>query len=128
MKTDILGLILLFMLIAGILFIAFGQITVRKLRNNPETRDALGFDYVSGRDIINVAIALSWPVSWVRRLRTTKLSFFYADPDALQKYTTIFDRCLARTFYWIMTGSVLALLLLMLADSLGAFGPVHSSG
>ena len=61
MKTDILGLILLFLLLAGILFIAFGQITVRKLRNNPETRNALGFDYVSGRDIINVALALSWP-------------------------------------------------------------------
>jgi len=41
--------------IAGFLFVLFGQITVRKLRKNPATKNELGVEFLSGWDIINVA-------------------------------------------------------------------------
>ena len=121
METDIFGVILLLFFISSILLILFGQVTVRRLRKNPETMSLLGFDYVSGRDIFSVAQALSWPLWMTRKLKQSKLSFFFADPDLLLQHTTKFDRILARLFYWTMIVTVVSLLLLMLADSLGAF-------
>jgi len=43
--------------VAWILFIIFGQVTVRKLRKNPETKHELGIEFASGWDIFNVASA-----------------------------------------------------------------------
>ncbi len=45
--------------IGCILFVIFGLVTVRKLRKNPETKHALGIEFASGWDILNVAGALS---------------------------------------------------------------------
>jgi len=114
MKTDIFGVILLFFFISFILLILFGQVTVRRLRKNPETMTSLGFEYVSGRDIFSVAQALSWPLWMARKLKQSKLSFFFADPDVLLQHTTKFDRFLARLFYWTMIGSVVSIFLFML--------------
>lgn len=47
--------------ITSVLFVIFGQVTVRKLRKNPETRHELGIGFASGWDITNVAQALSLP-------------------------------------------------------------------
>ena len=45
--------------VACILFVIFGQVTVRKLRKNPETKHELGLEFAGGWDILNVAQALS---------------------------------------------------------------------
>ena len=111
LDLKIFGIILGFGFVSMILFLAFGEITVRRLRKNPETLNDLGFDYISGRDIINVAQALSLPITLVRKLRTTKLSFLYADPDILVRHTSLFDRILARLFYWTFAGSGISIII-----------------
>ena len=67
--STLLGITSGFMLIGLILFIMFGQITVRKLRKYPETINALGTEFASGWDIINVAQALAIPKSWARKIK-----------------------------------------------------------
>lgn len=47
--------------ITGILYVLFGQVTVRKLRKNTETKDYLGLELSSGWDILNVASAICRP-------------------------------------------------------------------
>ena len=115
-KLEIFGIIWCALLAAAIFYVLFGQITVRKLRKNPETKDELGMDFVSGRDIINVAQALAIPAGIIRKLRTTKLAFLYADPDILIKHTTKFDRVLARIFYWTLLCSGFSMLIFSLVD------------
>lgn len=120
-KLEIFSIFLLLVFITSILLVAFGQITVRRLRKNPEIRSALGFEYVSGRDIFNVAQALGLPIGVIRKLRTTKLAFLYADPDVLVRYTSKFDRILGRLFFWsYATTGILGILFLVL-NSLGVF-------
>ena len=90
------------MLISWVLFVIFGQVTVRKLRKNPETRQALGLEFASGWDILNVAQALSIPKTIAQKLRHKSEAMglgLEADPDLLYQYTTVFDRVLARLFY-----------------------------
>ncbi|MCF6211367.1 MAG: hypothetical protein L3J88_06610 [Gammaproteobacteria bacterium] len=101
--------------ISCILFVIFGQVTVRKLRKNPETKRALGIEFASGWDILNVAQALSLPKSVAQRIRRNSMGF-EADPDLLYKYTTVFDRVLARVFYTLFALSGFALILLMVLD------------
>ncbi len=50
MKPDtiIVGIIIILTFITCILFVLFGQITVRKLRKNPETKNHLGVQFVHG--------------------------------------------------------------------------------
>ncbi len=55
-------------LIACILFVIFGQITVRKLRKIPETKLVLGIELLSGWDIINVATVLALPKGYARKI------------------------------------------------------------
>jgi len=62
-----------------VFFILFGQITVRKLRKNPDTKERLGIEFISGWDIINVAQALSIPRAWRRKLKSSPLSALYAN-------------------------------------------------
>ena len=110
------------MLLALILYIIFGQISARKLRNNPETKDALGIEFISGWDIINVAQALSIPKAWGRKLSHSPLSSLYANSEILHKHTTWFDRLLAALFYWLFTLSGLAMITLVALDGIGLFG------
>lgn len=80
------------MLLAAILSVAFGQITVRKLRKNPTTKDVLGFEFVSGWDILNVAGSLSTP-KWLReKFAASPLSHLTANYQALYENTSKFDR------------------------------------
>jgi len=97
----------------AILYVVFGEVTVRRLRKNPETKDALGFDFVGrGRDIVSVALALALPRALNRRVRRSKLDFMFADADAIYPYTNLFDRILARIFAYmfIITGIGLVLI------------------
>ena len=106
---------------AAVLFVVFGQIIARKLRKNPDTKERLGIEFISGWDIINVAQALSIPKAWRRKLESSPLSELYANSEILYEHTTRTDRILAATFYWLLTISGLTMIMLVILDSLGLF-------
>jgi len=109
------------------LYIIFGQVTVRKLRKNPATKHALGIEFASGWDIVNVAGALALPKMVAQKIKRNSVSMglgqgFEADPNLLYKHTTRFDRLLARLFYWSWASSGFGLIALTLAYFLFGFG------
>ncbi|MCF6364279.1 MAG: hypothetical protein L3J88_13245 [Gammaproteobacteria bacterium] len=106
-RAVFVGILIAFVFIVMIFFILFGQITVRKLRKNPETKQALGIEFASGLDILNVAQALTLPKSVAQKIRNNPTGALHADPDLLYKYTTLLDRILARVFYalFVLTGT-----------------------
>ena len=107
------------MLIAAILYVLFGQITVRKLRKKPELKNELGFEFVSGWDILNVAGALSTP-KWLReKFATSRLSGLAANYQLLYENTSKFDRVLARIFWFFYIVSVVLMLIFIAANSIG---------
>lgn len=120
-ESSLFTVVLISTFIALILYLIFGQTTVRRLRKNPETKTALGTEFVSGWDIINVAQALAIPRSWAHKLQKSPLSALYANVDLLYKYTSKFDRVLAFIFYWLLMFSGLSGILLVLLDTLGVF-------
>lgn len=114
------GFIMLIMILTvGPLFVAFGQITVRKLRKNPETKYPLGLEFSSGWDILNVAEALSMSEWMYKRCRKSKLSFLLADAEVLYKHTTRFDRVLARTFWFSYVISATFIIAVMVMNFIG---------
>lgn len=116
----LLAIIFSVQLIALILFVVFGEMTVRKLRKNPATKDALGIEFISGWDILNVASALALPKKVTHILKNSPLSVMRADPDVLYKYTTQFDRILAKIIYSLLASTVLAMLILIFLNKIGA--------
>lgn len=98
--------------VVAILYVVFGEITVRRLRKNPETKEALGLDFVGGRDIVSVAIALSVPRRLNRKARRSKIYFMFADADVLYQYTNPVDRVLARLFTSLFVFTGVGLLLI----------------
>ncbi|BBA35304.1 uncharacterized protein sS8_3366 [Methylocaldum marinum] len=104
-----------------ILLVVFGQVTVRKLRKNPNTKGRLGVEFVSGYDIFNVASALSAPKWFRERASRSTLSFLAADYQTLYENTSLFDRILARVFWGVSTASVSTMILLMILDKIGIF-------
>ena len=58
------GIAFAVLLIAWILYLIFGQITVRKLERDAEVKARLGFEVISGWWIFNVAEALVLPESF----------------------------------------------------------------
>ena len=119
--TILVGVLILFSFLTAVLYIIFGQVTVRRLRKNKATQGLLGFEFVSGWDIINVAQALSIPRSWSKKLEGSPLSALYANAETLHKNTTKFDRLLAAIFYWLFTITGLAMILLVVLNSFGLF-------
>ena len=119
--TLLVGLLILSSVITGILFVAFGQLTVKRLRKNPATKNALGIELASGWDIINVAQALSIPKSWRKKLERSPLSSIYANSDLLFEHTSKFDQILGALFYWFLTITGLSGALLVLLDAVGLF-------
>lgn len=110
------------MLIAAILYVLLGQITVRKLRKNPEVQNELGIELESGWDILNVAGALSTP-RWLReKFLSSPLSRLSANYQLLYDNTTKFDRVLARVFWFFYVVSVGLMLLFIAANSSGILG------
>lgn len=107
--------------LAMILFVLFGQITVRKLRKNPETKDKLGIEFASGWDILNVAGALAMPRWFNQKFRNSPLSSLYADADILEKNTNVFDRILATIFYGLFVSSILLLMFVGIFSFFGFF-------
>lgn len=118
MFSLLLAIVFCFGLLACILYVLFGQITVRKLRKNPATKQELGVSFISGWDILNVAQALAWP-SLNRKIKQGQLGALEADPDILIKHTNKFDRFLGVAFYWVFVGSGSSCLLLIVLNSVG---------
>lgn len=87
-------------IISLILCVLFGQITVRRLRKHPETRNRLGFEWMSGWDIFNVAKAVSLPRRYCRRVENGPLYWLHADSDAIYRNTTARERALGRAQFW----------------------------
>ncbi len=100
--SKLLGIASIFCFFACIFFVIFGQFTVRRLRKNEETKHALGVEFLSGWDIINVAQTLSIPRSWSKKLESSPLSFLNAQSEILFKHTSRVDRFLAGLFYWLL--------------------------
>lgn len=104
-----LGFIILGSIVTGLLFVLFGQLTVRKLRKKTNERNELGLEFVSGWDILNVASALSTP-KWLReKLTSSRLSGLTANHQFLYKNTSQFDRALARVFWisYLVSGTLI---------------------
>ncbi|MDX2504407.1 MAG: hypothetical protein QNL62_08020 [Gammaproteobacteria bacterium] len=119
--TILVGILIALAFVAAILFVVFGQVTVRKLRKNPETKDALGIEFTSGWDIINVAQALAIPKILKKKLKNKPLSSLLADADLLCQHTNKVDKFLAVTFYGLFIFSGLSIALLGLLDVFGVF-------
>ena len=116
-----MGWAVLVLMISPALFVLFGQVTVRKLRKNPETKDHLGISLASGWDIVNVANAFCEPKCYRERVKKSPMAVFSADYDLLYKHTTLLDRLLARAFMCLWVGSGVCLILFALLDSFGVF-------
>lgn len=107
---------------SAVLYVIFGQIAVRKLRKNPETKQELGIEFVSGWDIFNVATVLALPKSYAQKMRKRHgAGLLHANVDLLYKHTTVLDRLLARLFYWSWMLSAFALIMLMILNWFGVF-------
>ena len=103
------------------LYVVFGQVTVRKLRKNPATKDHLGIEFASGWDILNVAQALSLPRKLVQKMESNPFPFLVANSELLYKHTSKLDRFLARLFYWTFTLGGVSMICLAALDGLGFF-------
>ena len=117
--SQLLGFNAIFVFLGLILYVVFGQVTVRRLRKNPKTKNALGLEFASGWDILNVAQALSLPKIITKKLESSSISTIYANSDLLRKNTTPTDRVLAAIFYWVFTLASLSMIFLVFINSLG---------
>lgn len=104
-----------------ILYVLFGQLTVRRLRKNELLKNNLGIEFASGWDIINVAQTLAIPKMWSEKLENGSLSVFYVKSQFLRENTTRLDRVLAIVFYWVLTISGISLIALIALNALGVF-------
>ena len=115
------ALILLGCILSGILYVAFGQITVRKLRKNPKTKNALGNELASGWDILNVAKALALPTSWSKKFENSPLAFMYANSNLILEHTNKLDRFLGVLFLWLWLVSGSTMIFLVVLKYVGVF-------
>lgn len=120
-RTVWVGVLILLGLVAGILYVLFGQITVRKLRKNPATKNALGLELVSGWDIVNAAQALALPRSVSKKLSAGPLQTMEANAEVLHEHTSAFDRLLARTFYWTLMIAGFGGVMLVILNAVGFY-------
>ncbi|MCW8935339.1 MAG: hypothetical protein OQK98_11500 [Gammaproteobacteria bacterium] len=119
--TVLVGVLIALTLIVLMLFLFFSQITVRKLKKNPQTRDELGFEYISGWNIINAAQALAMPNALIKKFNKTPLASLFADSELLNRNTNKFDKILAIIFYWLFIFSGVFAAILVLLNSIGVF-------
>ncbi len=103
----LVGIMIVLSITMWILFLIFSQTTVRKLKNNPDTKDKLGIEFISGWNIFNIAQALALPKSWSNKLENSPLDLLHSDSELLFKNTNKWDRLLAITFWYffIFTGA-----------------------
>ena len=119
----LLGCNVAVMFLSLFLYVLFGQVTVRKLRKNPATKDKLGLEFASGWDILNVAQALATPRKVHKILENGQLAFLHANSKLIAEHTNRFDKLLAIIFFWMFMGSAFCMIFLVLLEKFGAFGP-----
>lgn len=109
---------LIFFLLLGamISFVFLGQLTVRKLRKNPKTKDLLGASFASGWDVLNVAHALSVPRMLGQKFERGALAGLYANSTVLYENTSLADRILARVFFYMLSLMTVLILVEMALD------------
>lgn len=112
-----LGLLILATIVTGILFVLFGQITVRKLRKNPNAKDALGLEIINGWDIINVAQALTIPRSLSKALNKGLIASFFANKETIIKHTNRFDRALGISLYIFLITTTFSTLIFVFLEA-----------
>ena len=115
------GIILLMVIVFWTLFVFFGQKTVRKLRKNQATKDALGIELMSGWEINHVIDALALPRWLTRKVRKSQIGPYFPDADILRQHVTRFDILLAKVIMCLGVATFLGLFLLMLLDKIGVF-------
>lgn len=120
--STLMGIAVFVAFIAAILYVMLGQITVKKLRKNPETKAMLGAELVSGWEVLNVARALVLPLAISQKMAKGSLAWMIADSNLIRKHTNQFDRALAIGFYVLLMTSGLSIALLALLDACGLFG------
>ncbi|WP_404361886.1 hypothetical protein [Marinobacter sp.] len=106
---------------AWILFLIFAKVTVRKLERNPETKEALGLEFVSGWRIFNIAEALVLPKSLLHRVRGGPLGGLFADAELLREHVNQFDRFLAHLFVWPFALAGVGILVIVALDAFHVF-------
>lgn len=102
-----------------ILYVFFGQLTVRNLRKKEALKNDMGVEFVSGWDIINAAQALLLLKRLSDRLEAGPLSLMYANTILLREHTTSIDRLVGACFYWALTLSELVLIGVVVLDWVG---------
>lgn len=102
-KIELFDIGLICVFLACFFFVIFGQVTVRKLRKNSETKNQLGFEFVSGWDVVNAAHTLAMPYWVTNKLKQSPLSYLEANASALRKHTSSADRFLAKMFCFFCT-------------------------
>ena len=117
----LLGISTGIIVLSTVFLLLFSWITVRKLKKNTETKKLLGFEFISGWNILNAAQALSLPRIITNKLKNSPGSFLYADADALYQHTNKFDKFLARLFYWTCVPATISLLILIILDEFNFF-------
>jgi len=103
----------------AILYIIFGQFTVRKLRKNSRTIPALGGAFISGWNIISVAQVLSLRQVIIRRLWNSPLSFLELNTVLLNEHNSVIDWLFAGRCFWLMMFTVRSFVLWTLVDAVG---------
>lgn len=104
------------MVISAVLWVTFSWITMRKLRKNPEVKDHLGAEFISGYDAFNVSYALVFGKHIKEDDKKPFNAVFDADLTLIYKYTTRFDRLLGRIFCFVGVASTLLLIPLVFID------------
>lgn len=97
-------------MISGILFVVFGQVSVRKLRANPQTRKLLGFEFISGLDILGVSLLMSRPRIPDREYERVASKNPYSPSTELLHHMSRFDRLLAQVHYRTIIFTMVCLL------------------
>ena len=107
----------------GILFVVFGEVTVRRLRKDLQVRRQMGYEFFPGWDIVNVAVALSWPRRIMRWLDSRAVLGLHAHSETMYRHTSGLDRFLARASYWTLISCCLCLVLYGVAQRLMGVDP-----
>lgn len=119
-KVGAVGAVML--VVAAILFVVFSEMTVRKLEKNPETKKYLGISFVPRGVVGKVAMAFALPRTFNRKLRNGRPGgLLQPDVDVLEQHTSLFDRILARIFFWVlMSGTCITLFAVLLSKMMKA--------
>jgi hypothetical protein len=102
--------------------LAFGLITVRRLRKLPEVNNSLGWQPLPGFGAFNAAAALTDSRTVTRVIVVTPLRRLFADREAIYRNTAPWERRLARFAYLNLTLNVP---LIFVCASINRWGVVH---